>query len=491
MITYGLTPQGFVAKPLSIVLDEIDAALKNGPLGQSAGTEPDGSIPLDSLAGQLKVILADMEAAQWDLLEALQAAFDPNQATSEAQDALCSITGTQREPAQFSTVVGTCTGDNGTVILPGKVASVNIANSRFDVVAPGGTIASLAAWQTTHAYLIGNRVANGTRSYICITSGTSAGSGGPTGILTDITDGTVHWKYLGEGTAAVDVHFEAEVAGPIKAVAGTLANIATPVSGWRTVVNLLDAAVGASVETDAHLRARRDAELAAPGNATVEAIRANILGVNQGSSDPNHQPVTSCTVFYNDTDVTDADGLPPHSVEVLALGGTDQDIANAVWLSVGGGIQTFGNQTSTMTDSQGNPQTVYWSRPTPVNIYIVTTVYYDPSKWPASGAAAAVVQYMLSALLTLTHDFPISQSVRSTYLSAACFEGPAAVDTTGAAVAPAPAGSAPAPGILDASPFYIGTAPSPGSGATIAIGRRQIAAFDSSRIAITATPEAP
>jgi TP901-1 family phage major tail protein len=39
-------------------------------------------------------------------------------------------------------------------------------------------------------------VANGGNVYKCITAGTSASSGGPSGTSADITDGTAHWKYI-------------------------------------------------------------------------------------------------------------------------------------------------------------------------------------------------------------------------------------------------------------------------------------------------------
>lgn len=63
-------------------------------------------------------------------------------------------------------------------------------------------IATATAWTSTTGYVatVGTRsvVTNdGGRTYICITSGTSAGSGGPTGTGTDITDGSVHWRFLG------------------------------------------------------------------------------------------------------------------------------------------------------------------------------------------------------------------------------------------------------------------------------------------------------
>jgi len=57
---------------------------------------------------------------------------------------------------------------------------------------------SAPAWVNTTAYIVGKHVSNDTtRVYECITAGTSAGSGGPTGTGSDITDGTVHWKYVG------------------------------------------------------------------------------------------------------------------------------------------------------------------------------------------------------------------------------------------------------------------------------------------------------
>jgi hypothetical protein len=53
------------------------------------------------------------------------------------------------------------------------------------------------AWTNGHAYVLGDRVLNDTgKTYRCITAGTSAGSGGPTGTAADITDNTAHWKYI-------------------------------------------------------------------------------------------------------------------------------------------------------------------------------------------------------------------------------------------------------------------------------------------------------
>jgi hypothetical protein len=51
------------------------------------------------------------------------------------------------------------------------------------------------AWTITTAYPAGSYVSNGGVYYKCITSGVSAGAGGPSGTGSSITDGTCVWKY--------------------------------------------------------------------------------------------------------------------------------------------------------------------------------------------------------------------------------------------------------------------------------------------------------
>lgn len=48
-------------------------------------------------------------------------------------------------------------------------------------------------WQPSTAYLLRRYVRNGANLYECVTAGTSAASGGPSGTDAEITDGTVTW----------------------------------------------------------------------------------------------------------------------------------------------------------------------------------------------------------------------------------------------------------------------------------------------------------
>lgn len=485
MPTYGIGVTGFYSKPLSVIDDEIDEGLR-GILGESAGTDADGKIPTQSFAGQLKALLVDGFAAHWDRDQAIIANLDPSKAGGVFQDIICSLTGTERNRQRQSVATGTCIGDPGTSLPAGRVATVEGTGSRF-ATATGVAIASGVAWSASGAYLIGDLRHNVGRMYQCIATGI-AGASGPFGTSADITDNQVHWKHLGVGTGLVHALFRAEQFGALGAATGALNAIATPVDGWRVVNNLVAGVAGRATEKDSALRVRRDQELAIAGKTTVDGIRADILNVNEGSTDPNHEPPTSCSVFFNDTDYTDANGLPPHSVEVLVYGGTTADIAQAIWDSVGGGTATYGSRSDPVIDSEGNTQTVRWSRPTEIGIYVTATGRYDASVWPAS-SETVVAQYMRSALLTATADWPPALDVRTSPLNAAFMRGPAGA-TGGVALIPADENADPVPGLLEVTPLYIGTSGASGT-STIVIGRREIAVFDGARVTITASSDTP
>lgn len=489
MPTYGVTPTGFYAKPLATIQSEVDSGLK-AILGDSAGTEADGTIPLEGMAGQLKTLLVDGYAALWDLLEAIYAATDPSSAVGAALDSIAAITGSVRQAASTASASCVCVGTNGTSLPVGRVIEDSTTSTRF-ASATGLSIATLSDWATATEYSKADLVGRSGLIYSCTVAGLSAS--GPSGLTmaVSIADGTATWRFIATGSAAVAGTFNAEESGELGALAGNLTVISTPVSGWESVVNPLDAVSGRDREEDAVFRVRRDAEVSAPGNTTADAIRANILKVNEGSDDPDHEPPTDCLVFYNDTDVTDGNGVPPHSVEILVRDGTTEDIAQEIWNSIGAGTRTYGTRSDSVEDSEGNTQTVNWSRPTEIPIYVVVTVKYNAAEWPSDATGDDVAEYVKSALLTATEDYPLARDVRVSPLIAAIMRGPAEVDTDGTAVVPAAVGSDPVPGLLEVETTYIGTSAAPGTSTQISIGRREYAAFASARLTVTASSEEP
>ncbi len=446
-MSYGLLSTGFVAKTLPVIRDEINTAIR-GYFG--ASLDMSDRSPLGQFAG----IFAEREALLWELLEAVYLASDPDAATGNALAVLCSITGTIPNPARASTVTLTLTGTPATIVPSGSRAQDPSTLALFATDA-SATLATLTAWAISTAYAIGDRRTNASRAYECITAGTSAGAGGPTTSTSDITDGTVHWRYLGEGTGAVDAEATCTVTGPTVAVADAISEIDTPVSGWTSVKNLLDADVGADEEADEILRPRRALELASAGGSTDDAIRAEVLQIDG---------VTACTVFSNRTDTTDSEGRPPHSFEVLVQGGEDQDIWDTILANLPAGSASYGLEAGTSDDSQGVAQDVYFSRPDEVEIYIIANVDYDADEYPVDGD-----DQIKAAIVAWGDTLKAGRNAVAAGVSAQVFT---------------------IAGVLDVE-ILIDDAPAPASSATVSIGAREIAVYDTSRITVNSSAATP
>lgn len=452
MPDYGLTSTGFVPKTLAVIREEINERLRSA-FGTSIDLS-DGTIE-----GQIVGILSERESLLWELLEEVNSSQDPDAATGTGLDALCALTGTVRKLAEESTVTLTLTGDDTTEVPSGSRASTASTEVEFETLADA-TLVALAAWASATAYVVGDRVTNGGNAYECVDAGTSAGSGGPVG--TDPTDmggeidNTVNWRFLGVGEAAVDVEAQATETGALVALAGDLTEIETPVSGWDGVVNILDADLGNDGEPDEDLRVRRELELAAAGAATPAAIRSAILALDE---------VTSATVFTNNTDATDGDGMPPHSVEVLVRGGDDQDIFDTLFDQVAAGIKTHGTEEGTVEDDEGTEHTIKFSRPDEIEIYVDVEVTIDEDLYPEDGD-----DQIKAAIIAYGDAQKCGKNAVATALIAQVFS---------------------VTGVLDVTVLHIGTAADPSASTTIAISLRELATYDTSRITIVTTPGTP
>lgn len=466
MPSYGLLPEGFIPKPQTVIKEELDTVYKN-TFGAQLGSEPDGSVPADSVAGQRIGLHAERMAELWEVGQALASSFDPDGATGRSLDILCAITGTVRNQERQTTGTVALTGDPATVVPAGATVSIPVVGTRFDVDA-SATLVALSAWMVNTAYALGDRVTNGispARVYQAVAGGTSALVGsGPSGTGSAIVDATVTWSYVGDGTAAVDATFTAQVPGPFAALTGQITSIESPVSGWLSVRNMSDAAVGAYVETDAALRNRRESELAGRGNGPVPAIRADLLKVGQGTANP----VLDCIVFENYTDVVDVNGIPPHSFEAVVLGGPDADIRQTIFDTKPAGIRPHGTVSGTVTDSTGISHIIKFTRPTTYSIWIEIDVTYNAAKWPLDGNAQ--VNAAILAALTPANGYTLGKNVTVWGIGAA-------VDVV--------------PGVLNVTAIRLGTAPAPVGVVDIPIGIREVALFDSARILVTSVAGTP
>jgi uncharacterized phage protein gp47/JayE len=333
----GLTDDGLEVKTLTEVLSEIESDEKariNESLDLSSET------PL----GQVNVIVSDQIDQAWQALAATYAAQFRASATGASLDAIGELTGCERLAATKTTVTAVGYGTAGTVLSAGRVCSIaGASSSKFESLA-SATLAAPSAWVASASYAVGNLVTNDSgKIYYCSKEGIAAGSGGPTGTGTsEITDGSAKWVYIATASAAAVLSMQASSTGPYVAAARGLTVIDTPVSGWAGVVNPVAGVTGRNVETDEAYRIRQEESIEVQGAAAMDAIRADLLEV---------EGVTAVTVFHNTTNTTDANGIPPNHVEALVLGGDDQDIADALWATVAGGIGTYGSVSRTIVDS--------------------------------------------------------------------------------------------------------------------------------------------
>ena len=290
----------------------------------------------------------------------------------------------------------------------------------------------------------------------------------PAGSIASVTgQPTNRWVTLASAVnasgvqATVSVAARAETAGLTRANAGTITVIATPVTGWVSVTNASDATPGAAAETDPQLRRRRDTTIRAGGSSPLDAVR---LALSEVSG------VTQVRVFENNTDTTDADGRPPHSLDAIVVGGTDQAVADALWAAKAAGIQTWaplaGRVSATVTDAGGVPRSVQFSRPSTVDIYVIAAVERDPSVYPTAASLLAVVAPSLAAV---TDSLQIGETVRVELLRSTIFRLPGVIDVPVLR--------------LGRGALPVGVVPATNS-PNLTVGRRELAALDSSDVVV-------
>jgi uncharacterized phage protein gp47/JayE len=401
MTVVGVGTCGFTRYELPAIIQDMrdDFEADISPALDTASDQP---------MGQIIGIFADRLASLWDMGQHVYTAFDPDKAEDASQDAVCALTGTQREAASKSYVKQNLSLSAGTTVNPGAIVASSVDNSiRFVLVGPWPADGELPA-------------------------------AGP------ITAGT---------TGVYQGRFEAENTGPVTAAADTLTVIVTPVSGWTATTNPLDAEPGRNIEKSSELRVRREEELAAVGSSPVDAIRAELLKL---------EDMIDVQVFENTSEVTDADGLTPHSIECLVFDGPSPSIPNntiaqTIWDARAGGIKVHGVTSATAIDARGVSHSVPFTRATQVSIYFTIDIRVD-SSFAGSGDDA-----VKDAIVAKGDTFKPGDDVILTGFY------PAILGIQG---------------VTDVIVFRAGTAPSPASTINIPIGSRAIALFDTSRIVI-------
>ncbi len=293
--------------------DEIVASLTDGDLGvpgYRAIYGADINLDPNTPDGQFLQLMAQIAIDVEELLQQIYTGFDPDTAIGVGLDRACAYNGVQRQAGTRSTQYVTVTATQALTI-----AGIDTAPT-----APF-TISDNA----------GNRFA--------LIEAHAFGAAG-----------------------TADLNFQAIEIGPTLVGANTLTTIVTVQLGVASVTNgVLTGTVGVAAETDYTLRLRRQQSVSIPSKGYLQGLYGQLLAISG---------VTSALVLENTTNVTDADGIPDHSIWVIVNGGTNAEVANAIYVKRNAGCGMLGAVHVNITQVDGTIFQVAFDRPTPEDLWI-------------------------------------------------------------------------------------------------------------------------
>jgi hypothetical protein len=150
----------------------------------------------------------------------------------------------------------------------------------------------------------------------------------PANALVQSDDGSQFYALSGGVIGAdgeVDLQFASVVAGPVPCAAGSITTIYQAVNGWDGVLNATDGVIGRSVETRAEFERRRALSVAANSQGSLPSVRGAVLTIPEVLDAYVTENVNQTPLTIRGYDVN------PNSIYVAAVGGSDDDIANAIW----------------------------------------------------------------------------------------------------------------------------------------------------------------
>lgn len=390
MSEHGVTPQGFVPKRLDEIAADIHVYL-------SKEWGVDTTLNPESLLNVLVTGISDEIAALWEAGQSAYLALYPSSAEDLSLDNAVQFGGIRRIGDQPTYYPIHCTGKDGTVIKAGTIlASTTNPEARFVAAADKAIVRSdfnraqirIAALQSNAIYTVG---ING--DLYSVTSGAAPTAAGildalraaiPPGDYTARLDGEllciednnrqrgnalILSENLTPESVTTIVNFASEDYGKVVLPDGTITKIVTNINGLLSCTNRIPPIYGRRRQTNAELRQSYIERIAVRSDRMTDSLESAILD--------NVQGIVKVKAYENDSNVWDAEGRPPHSVEVVADGGSEIAIAREILKKKAGGIQTWGNVAVEVPLSNGEMFPIRFNRPQYVYVWLRITLTVD------------------------------------------------------------------------------------------------------------------
>lgn len=380
MAEYGLTPDGPNIKRLDVIMEDIHKGLSE-KWGVNTRQNP------DSFLSHILTNIADRLAELWEFGEDVYYAMYPSTAEGRSLDNACQYGGITRETAAKSYYPIHCTGKDGTVLTAETMIQTTM-NPPTQLTLRERKKISRSACNMASVKVASAVVGD---TYVIAMDGNVythiAQSADPVEILRGLLeameeDGIIesldaqnallnivsedmtanHEMILSDNltteTVTTVLTFGTVETGDIMVPDGTITHIVRADPGLYSIVNKCGYIAGRDEESDAEFRRSYTDKIFNRSSMMLESIRSAILN--------NVQGVRSVAPYENATNVVDAQGRPPHSIEIVVDGGDSTEIAKQILDKKAAGISTHGDVSVLLTGAYGEDITIYFNRPIPV-----------------------------------------------------------------------------------------------------------------------------
>ena len=161
---------------------------------------------------------------------------------------------------------------------------------------------------------------------------------------------------------ANELTFRAAEIGNVQVSVNTITTPVTVIAGVVSINNTSGASVqGVDEESDADLKERRRISTSISAIGYLDAIEAAIKNISD---------VSAAVVLENDTDAVDSNGIPAHSIWAIVEGGDNTEIANTIYAKKSSGSGMKGDVEVEVERPNGTTKTIKFDRPTDEELYV-------------------------------------------------------------------------------------------------------------------------
>lgn len=173
-------------------------------------------------------------------------------------------------------------------------------------------------------------------------------------------------SHVFSASGSASLTFQAFAIGPTEVTANTITNAVTTILGVTAINNptTVGTSVGIAEETDAQLRVRRIQSFALASTGPADAVSAALLAIPD---------VTDAFVVENATS-SEVAGTPANSIWCIVTGGTDAEIAQAIYAKKGLGCGQRGGNSFIVARPNGTSFTALWDTSISQPLYVKCTI---------------------------------------------------------------------------------------------------------------------